>query len=112
MGRPKGSTNKRTFKVANILEKQGINPLAEMAKMVQDPNVSDRVKADILKELGSYLYPKRKAIEVSGDQESPVQFQLVLTPNQKGQQQKQVNSGEKSNQAIPANTDESHESED
>ncbi len=82
-GRPKGSKNKNTLEAIAVLEKKGINPLEEMADMATDENVSETVRARLLCELASYIYPKRKAVEVSGPDEEALTVKILKIPAKK-----------------------------
>lgn len=63
-GRKKGSLNKVTTDLFAKLESIGLDPFTELAKIAQaDDNPDLRFQA--LKELCQYLFPKRKAMEVT-----------------------------------------------
>jgi hypothetical protein len=64
-GRSKGTPNKKTLGLAEILESQGVEPVSELLKLM--PNLTPKEQADVYKDLMAYLYPKRKAMEVSAD---------------------------------------------
>lgn len=67
-GRQKGSKNKRTLiggKIAEILESCALDPVEKLIKEVY-PMLQPDGQAKVLLELTSYLYPKRKAVELSG----------------------------------------------
>lgn len=63
-GRVKGSVNRRTACAVALLEGLGCSPLESMAKIADDENVDVAIRLSALKDLASYLYPKRKAIEI------------------------------------------------
>ena len=73
-GRKKGTPNKDTLKVIEILEREKCDPIeflcwvvnARVDKLKDAPKIEDRISA--AKELASYVYPKRKAIEHSVDE--------------------------------------------
>jgi len=65
-GRPKGSANKRTQEVIEKLEALGCDPIVGMAKIAMDKNADLQLRGSMYKELAQYVYPKRKAVEVSG----------------------------------------------
>lgn len=73
-GRVAGTPNKRTQALTELKEKTRLDPLdffravleADLSTLKGDaPTLDQRLTA--AKELASYLYPKRKAIEVSGE---------------------------------------------
>ena len=75
-GRKKGTPNKITSSLIEILEKANYCPAAEILKILQNPkalmSTSDKVRFNL--ELMSYIYPKRKAIEVKQETSGKIQF--------------------------------------
>ena len=88
-GRSKGTPNKRTRELSQILESMGCDPALALARVVMDQNMGSgqpyeqeryskdgqkytvngyepEIKVAAARELIQYLYPKRKAIEHSG----------------------------------------------
>ena len=96
-GRQKGTPNKRTVEFAERLEKLNCDPLELMARMVngeetqpakvgvdddgntiiEDLPPSWELRASCAKELLQYLYPKRKALELSGPEGGNIPIELV-----------------------------------
>lgn len=68
-GRKKGALNRKTVLLEELCEKKGIHPFEALLKLCVHPDVSIQLGA--IKEACSYLYPKRKAIEVSQDPDAP-----------------------------------------
>ncbi len=74
-GRQKGTPNKRTLCLEAALRNAGIDVVVELANTLA--GTSPDVRARVLVDLLSYLYPKRKASEVptgnsvDGDQKEP-----------------------------------------
>jgi len=79
-GRPKGTKGKKTIEVEEMMAKHNCDPIEAMirlAKMAEEDAQAEDTPKDRLphyqfagqmhKELASYRYPKRKAIELSGD---------------------------------------------
>jgi len=65
-GRVKGTPNKSTQDLFDICEKHNCNVFESMVILaVQEPDESK--KFERLREIAQYLYPKRKAIEVSSE---------------------------------------------
>ena len=77
-GRQKGTPNRKTQEVAEKLQALGCDPIEGMARLAMDPTVDVAIRAQMLKELAQYLYPKRKALEVSGDPDTPLQHRCVI----------------------------------
>lgn len=64
-GRVAGTPNRKTADAAALLEGLGCSPLESMAKIADDENVDVAIRLSALKDLASYLYPKRKAVELN-----------------------------------------------
>ena len=79
-GREKGTPNKKTVelqeRVKKFMQQQGIknfDPLVALAGISVDKATPLKLKVESLKELAQYLHPKRRAVEVSGEQTINVQ---------------------------------------
>lgn len=68
-GRRKGTPNRRTLLLADILEKAGLDVPVRVSELL--PALSPKEQVDVLLKLMEYLYPKRKAIEVKNEDLSP-----------------------------------------
>ena len=77
-GRTKGTPNKRTFAVAETLEALGCDPIQGMARIAMDESQPMQLRATMFRELAQYVAPKRKAIEVTGEDGSPVKTELTI----------------------------------
>ena len=66
-GRKSGTPNKRTQEVLEIFKRYHYNPIISMIKIAQDQDVGIEIRKDMHKELAQYGFPKRKAIEHSGE---------------------------------------------
>lgn len=65
-GRPRGAKNKRTLEAVEILANLKCNPLQGMVEISRNPNASLELRGKMHSELAKYLYPQRRAIEMSG----------------------------------------------
>lgn len=81
-GRKKGTPNKRTQVLHEVLDELGFDVIEKLNKLL--PQLKPDKQAGVLLDLLTYLYPKRKAIEISGENGAPIQIQ-TLTPNQRQQ---------------------------
>lgn len=77
-GRKKATPNKKTATVAEKLAALGYGPIEGMAGLAMDETVEASIRAQMHQELAQYIYPKCKAIEVSGDEGGPAQTYGVL----------------------------------
>jgi hypothetical protein len=68
MARPKGVPNRKTQALIDICEEFGLNPFVEMIMNYKELE-SPRERFDAAEKLAQYIYPKRKAIEVSTDED-------------------------------------------
>lgn len=78
-GRKKGSLNKKTIALAKKLDDLGCDPIEGMVKLLNDKKkyIGVELEFAIYKELAGYLYAKRRAVEVSGDPDNPLSFEMV-----------------------------------
>lgn len=68
--------------VIEVLEEEGLDPTAELVRLVQQPDLLDPdVRARFLNELMQYYQPKVKALEITGKNGGPIELTAV-TPEQ------------------------------
>ena len=65
-GRKKGTPNRLNMGVSEALEEKGIDCVDELLKIAQNSDKDD-IKMAVYKELLKYIYPQRKAVEMSGE---------------------------------------------
>tara|TARA_Y100000310_G_C20342752_1_gene650586 strand:- start:36 stop:401 length:366 start_codon:yes stop_codon:yes gene_type:complete len=66
-GRQKGTPNKRSQDAIERLEALKFDPLEEMVRIARSDDSTLELKARMCAELAGYKYPKRKALEVTGN---------------------------------------------
>ena len=66
-GRVVGTPNRKTAEINDLLESLRCNPIEGMAQIAQDLKNSPELRGRMYAELAQYVYPKRKAIEHTGD---------------------------------------------
>ncbi len=71
-GRQKGTPNKKTLALVEILEAKKIDPVSGLSTLL--PILEPEKQADVYLKLMEYLYPKRKAIEMSLDEQTQEAF--------------------------------------
>lgn len=73
-GRKKGTPNKSSLSASTILEKLDFNALDEMVTLYRQLKAEGELNTagGLLKEIASYQFPKRKAIEVTAETDSTV----------------------------------------
>ena len=75
-GRKKGQPNKKTLALVELLEAAAYCPVEKILSILKNPKAylsdSDKVRFNL--ELMSYLYPKRKAIEVRQESSGKIEF--------------------------------------
>lgn len=59
-------THRRTQEIQELLESLGHNPIKAMVEIANNPKASLDLRGRMNAELLPYLYPRRKAVEVSG----------------------------------------------
>ena len=65
-GRGKGSKNKKTLLVEDMMERHEYSPIESMIILAQDTKTDLGIRAKLHSDLACFVYPKRKAIEHSG----------------------------------------------
>lgn len=73
-GRKPGTPNKKTMAIEEAVLASGKDPLQTLLDLLDSPEVGIRLAA--AKELCQYLYPKRKALEVSNPNDQG--FKVIL----------------------------------
>lgn len=74
-GRPKGAPNKRTAmyeSVREACEAAGYNPAETLVEIARNKKNESSIRGRAAAELCSYLYPKKRSVEVSGVGGGPV----------------------------------------
>ena len=64
-GRQKGTPNKRTLDAAERLAALGCDPLEGMVKIAMSDEADVALRGRMYIELAQYIYPKRKAVDLS-----------------------------------------------
>lgn len=83
-GRQRGTPNKRTVEVSDRLAALGCDPLEGMARLAMDDANSPEVRGRMFAELAQYMYPKRRATELSAEDKQQVIFRIGITPEERG----------------------------
>jgi hypothetical protein len=76
-GRPKGSKNYKTLVFEERLESLKCDPVKVLADICNDENEEKNLRLTAAKELVSYVYPKRKAIELEHKGDSDLESALA-----------------------------------
>lgn len=74
-GRQKGTKNKKTQAVIDKLDDMGVDPIKGMADIANQAMAEGdmQLAGQMYRELAQYVAPKRKAVEISGDDGGPIQ---------------------------------------
>lgn len=78
----KGKCGGKVNSVADLhdkLEALGVDVVEQVYELLASPSTSDRIKADLLKDLLNYRYSKQKAVQVDLDTGQGVTFNLDLS---------------------------------
>jgi hypothetical protein len=70
-GRTKGTPNKKSEALLRKLEKLGCDPIEGLAKIALAPETKLDLKVRCYAELAQYVYPKRKAVDLGGQDDEP-----------------------------------------
>ena len=77
-GKSGGGKGKDSSDLHAKLEGLGIDLIDEVARLLSAPTTSDRIKADLLKDLLNYRYSKQKSVQMDVDTGSGIVFNLDL----------------------------------
>lgn len=83
-GRKKGTPNRRTVEVQEKLAALNCDPVEGMARIALDDKNPPELRLRAYAELAPYVYPKRKAVEVSGEGRGPINMRVFLHPPSAG----------------------------
>ena len=89
-GRKKGTPNKKTLILSEILESLDCRVTEKLTELL--PQLDPDKQADVLLELMSYLFPKRKALEVTGADGGAIQINALsqLSPEERNKRINQL----------------------
>jgi len=65
-GKKPGTKSYKTLAIEEKLESLGCDPIKAMVELAEDKNTETSIRAKLYCELANYIYPKRKATELSG----------------------------------------------
>ena len=78
-GRRRGTPNKRTQQVAELLLELDCDPIRGMAEIAADKQHPIELRARMYAELAHYVYPKRKAVDMHHDGlDEPYRFTINI----------------------------------
>jgi hypothetical protein len=73
----RGTLNKKSDELLRKLEKLGCDPIEGLAMIALAPDTKLDLKVRCYAELAQYVYPKRKAVDLGGqDEKSPITFEV------------------------------------
>jgi hypothetical protein len=78
-GRAAGTPNKRTQYLQQRLEVLGVDPVMGLAAIANDESAPLELRASVQMDLMTYLYPKRKALDLESASQTPINFRIGLT---------------------------------
>ncbi len=78
-GRKPGTPNKKSAEVRELLLSLKCDPITGMARIAMNSKNPPELRGRMYSELAQYMWPKRKAIEVSGDDGGPYILAIQLT---------------------------------
>jgi len=76
-GRQKGTPNRHTRTVQEKLEAVGCDPIEGMARLAMDEQTDLAIRARLYAELAQYVAPKRKALDVTVEDQRPPYAELL-----------------------------------
>lgn len=79
-GRKKGTPNRATLTLQEKLETVDCDPLLELATIAMNSKNPIEIRVRCLMEIALYVYPKRKAVDVSIDQPTIINVNSEIDP--------------------------------
>jgi len=78
-GRQKGTPNKKNQALIDRLKELGCDPIEDMALVCKEAKAEGdhNLLLSAAKELAQYVYPKRKAVELTGDDGGPLEIKGI-----------------------------------
>lgn len=77
-GRAVGTPNKRTQDLMERLDQLGVDPVNGLAAIATDESAPLELRARVQMELMAYLYPKRKALDVSSSEQQSISISIGI----------------------------------
>lgn len=77
-GRAAGTPNKRTQDLMERLDQLGVDPVNGLAAIATDESAPLELRARVQMELMSYLYPKRKALDVTSSEQQSININIGI----------------------------------
>lgn len=90
-GRAKGAKNKKTQTLEEIFEAANMNIPERLLEIIESPELKDKDRGFILLNLMDYIYPKRKATEIThkGEIKTEVEYNAKWGDAGEGSQDKE-----------------------
>ena len=80
-GRVVGTPNKRTQDLMERLDALGVDPVDGLAAIARDETAPLELRARVQMELMGYLFPKRKALDVSSGEKQSISISIGIPPS-------------------------------
>ena len=100
-GRVAGTPNRKTKELVDLLELLGCNPIEGMARIAMDEQHSPELRGRMFAELAGYLWPKRNAVELTGEDGGPVMMDIAETLRLKQEERRLREQQERAVQRTP-----------
>ena len=79
-GRAKGTPNRKTVEITELLAGLECDPVEGMARIAMDDANAPELRGRMYAELAQYIYPKRRATEIRTDDGPRVAFHIYDEP--------------------------------
>ena len=90
-GRIAGTPNRKTTEIMELMDSLGCNPIEGMATIALDMNNPPDLRGRMHAELAQYIYPKRKAMELSGSVDAGQGWAEILRSRRAARAAKETN---------------------
>ncbi len=78
-GRQKGVPNKTNAQREAAIAASGLTPLDFLLQVMRDESAEKNIRIDAAKSAAPYVHPKLANVQVSGDQDNPIQHQVGVS---------------------------------
>ena len=79
-GRKKGTPNRATLTLQEVLDHVGCDPLLELATIAMNPQTPIDLRVRCLSEIAPYVYPRRKPVDALNDEPGVINVNTKLDP--------------------------------
>src|SRR5689334_15702154 len=77
-GRTKGTPNKNTRAIVEVLQELDCDPIEGMARIAMNRRNPPELRGRMFSELAQYMHPKRRSTEIAGPTGGPIKTSMTI----------------------------------